>query len=114
MNKLLIIFFCALSSLSLGQNDINKDLDKLELFIKSLDQRYVDSIETSAIIESGMKAMLKELDPHSVYFSPEQYKAANEPLKGQFKGIGIRYQVIDDTLTVIEVLGKSQQKREDY
>ncbi len=111
MNKLLIIFFCALSSLSLGQNDINKDLDKLELFIKSLDQRYVDSIETSAIIESGMKAMLKELDPHSVYFSPEQYKAANEPLKGQFKGIGIRYQVIDDTLTVIEVLGKSPAEK---
>jgi carboxyl-terminal processing protease len=103
--SLIVLLFIA--QLGLTQNDLDKDLSKLELFLKSLDQRYVDSVSTSEILEKGLRSMLKELDPHSVYFSPEQYAAANEPLKGEFKGIGIRYQVIADTLIVIQVLGNS-------
>lgn len=103
----LLLVLLILSNLSFAQNHLGEDLNKLELFLKSLDQRYVDSVSTSEIVEKGMRSMLKELDPHSVYFSPKQYTAANEPLKGQFKGIGIRYQVIADTLTVIQVLDGS-------
>jgi carboxyl-terminal processing protease len=97
--------------ISFGQNDMDTDLGKLELFLSSIDKRYVDSVQTSAIIEKGMRSMLEELDPHSVYMNPDQYKSATEPLSGKFKGIGIRYQVIEDTLTVIEVLDKSPAKR---
>ncbi|MCO4806792.1 MAG: S41 family peptidase [Flavobacteriales bacterium] len=109
-----ILAYCLLllvPFISNGQNNIDSDLGKLEVFLSSIDKRYVDSVQTSSIIEKGMRSMLEELDPHSVYMNPAQYKSATEPLSGKFKGIGIRYQVIEDTLTVIEVLDKSPAKR---
>lgn len=87
-----------------AQNDLVKDLDKLELFLKSVDGRYVDSVATSNLVERGMRSMLEELDPHSVYMNARQYKAATEPLAGKYEGIGIRYQVVEDTMTVLDVI----------
>jgi carboxyl-terminal processing protease len=94
-----------------SQNNIDSDVEKLEQFLKSLDQRYVDSVETASLVEKGIRSMLEELDPHSVYMNPEQYERATEPLSGKFKGIGIRYRVIDDTLTVVEVIKNSPADR---
>ncbi|GAB5538854.1 MAG: S41 family peptidase [Salibacteraceae bacterium] len=108
---LLSILCLAVSTISFAQNDLNADIKKLNLFLKSLDERYVDSLETAPLVEKGIKTMLEELDPHSVYFNPEQYKRATEPLAGKFKGIGIRYRVIDDTLTIVEVLEDSPAEK---
>lgn len=102
---ILSVFSLVLASFALpAQNDVAKDIEKLSLFLNSLNERYVDSVQTSALLEKGMRAMLEELDPHSVYLTPEQYVAATEPLSGNFKGVGIRYQIILDTMTVLEVM----------
>jgi len=111
--KVFALFFSfSFFALSLtGQNDVSKDVEKLSLFLNSLNERYVDSVETSTLLEKGIRSMLEELDPHSVYMNPSQYIAATEPLKGNFKGVGIRYQIILDTMTVLEVMPSSPSER---
>ena len=110
IRNLFQLFFLPLFLISLGsldtiaQNDLNSDIDKLEKFVKSLDQNYVDQVETKPIIEAGIKRMLEELDPHSVYFTKEAYNRANEPLKGKYKGIGVRFLMIEDTMTILDVI----------
>lgn len=87
-----------------SQNDIHGDIEKLEQFLSSLDNDYVDQIETRSIVEKGIRKMLEELDPHSVYLDPEAYARSNEPLKGKYKGIGVRFLMIDDTMTILDVV----------
>jgi len=65
---------------------------------------YVDTVDFDKLTEAGIVEILKELDPHSVYISPEEVAAANEPLQGGFDGIGVSFQLIKDTIHVIEVI----------
>lgn len=94
-----------------AQNNIDADIQKLEVFLKSLDKRYVDSVETSKLVEKAISAMLEELDPHSVYMDQDRYQRANEALHGEFVGIGIRYRMLSDTMLITEVFEKSPSKR---
>jgi len=101
--KILLLFALIGQSL-VAQNDLDADIQKLEKFLKNLDENYVDQVETKPIIEAGIKRMLEELDPHSVYFTKEAYERANEPLKGKFKGIGVRFLMIEDTMAILDVI----------
>lgn len=65
---------------------------------------YVDEIDTTRVVEEAIKGMLKTLDPHSVYSNAEETRDLNEPLEGNFSGIGIRFQMDRDTLYVIEAI----------
>ena len=65
---------------------------------------YVDSVDEEKILNAALVGMLKELDPHSVYSSPEETKDLNEPLEGSFSGIGVSYNMQKDTLYVIETV----------
>ncbi len=62
---------------------------------------YVDSVNTDKLVETAIVAMLKELDPHSVYISKEEVAKMNEPLEGSFDGVGIQFNILDDTLLVV-------------
>lgn len=62
---------------------------------------YVDTIDEARLVEKAIVATLKELDPHSQYISKEDLRNANEPLEGNFDGIGISFQVYRDTILVI-------------
>ncbi len=72
---------------------------------------YVDDIDTSAVIRDAIVAMLKTLDPHSTYTEPEETKELTEPLEGNFSGIGIRFQMVKDTLYVIESVAGGPSER---
>ena len=76
-----------------------------------IDRLYVDDVETSRLTEVAIRAMLLELDPHSSYLDKEEVKAMNEPLQGNFEGIGISFNMLTDTLYVMEVIsgGPSQK-----
>lgn len=108
---LLLSFLFAFPTVFTAQNSVEGDLRKLETFLRSVDAKYVDSISTESLVEKGIRSMLEELDPHSTYFTAEQYKAANEPLAGKFDGIGIRFQMIADTMTILEVLDGAAAQR---
>ena len=70
-----------------------------------ISQEYVDdSIKIDDLVEMSIPAILSNLDPHSTYLSARDLQAANEELNGSFSGIGISFQVLDDTVTVMEVI----------
>lgn len=65
---------------------------------------YVDSTDNKKLVETAITSMLKELDPHSSYIPKEEVERVNEPLEGSFEGIGIQFQIIEDTLLVIQTI----------
>ena len=68
-----------------------RKLQIAELAIKSL---YVDSVDERKLVEDGIRGMLEKLDPHSSYSTPKEVKALNEPLAGNFEGIGVQFNMI--------------------
>jgi carboxyl-terminal processing protease len=63
---------------------------------------YVDSVNEDKLVEDGIRGMLEKLDPHSSYLTAKEVKAANEPLQGNFEGIGVQFNMAEDTLLVIQ------------
>ncbi len=84
---------------------------KLERSLQLINNLYVDDVDSKKITEAALRAMLKELDPHSSYLNEEEVRAMNEPLQGNFDGIGIAFNMLTDTLYVMEVVagGPSQK-----
>ena len=116
MKKIIIVALAVVSALTASaqiQIDMSQDspLRKLqiaELAIKSL---YVDSVDEKKLVEDGIRGMLEKLDPHSSYSTPKEVKALNEPLAGNFEGIGVQFNMIEDTLLVIQpVTGGPSEK----
>ena len=94
--------------LSFGDESQLRKLQIAEMAIKSL---YVDSVDEKKLVEDGIRGMLEKLDPHSSYSTPKEVKAMNEPLAGNFEGIGVQFNMIDDTLLVIQpVTGGPSEK----
>jgi len=67
-------------------------------------EKYVDSLDVTELVERSIENTLKNLDPHSTYISADKAKAENETLIGHFGGIGIRFMILRDTLTVVAVI----------
>ena len=61
----------------------------------------MDSVDMEPLLEQAVRAMVEELDPHSEYMTAEEYKKMNEPLAGNFEGIGIQFNIIKDTIAVV-------------
>ena len=75
---------------------------KLRFAEKVIETYYVDSVNTDKIVTEAIVAMLKELDPHSSYSDPEETRELTIPLEGNFSGIGIQFNMLNDTLFVIQ------------
>ena len=80
----------------------NMPLRKLQMAEFAISRLYVDTVNEDKLVESAIIEMLAQLDPHSTYNNAEEVKAMNEPLQGNFEGIGIQFQMIEDTLLVIQ------------
>src|SRR5690554_1535453 len=80
---------------------------KLADIIKILDKEYVDSIDTKQLFEKTITDLLHGLDPHSNYIAVEDLAAMSEGIQGKFGGVGIRFTIYDDTLSVVNVIDKS-------
>ena len=94
--------------IDMSQDSPLRKLQIAELAIKSL---YVDSVDEKKLVEDGIRGMLEKLDPHSSYSTPKEVKALNEPLAGNFEGIGVQFNMIEDTLLVIQpVTGGPSEK----
>lgn len=90
---------------SAAQNEESaKSLQKMHRLFDILDAHYVDTYDAPRVTEEAIKAILKELDPHSSYLTAEELKIANENLQGSFEGVGITYNNDDDTLLVISTV----------
>ncbi|MCC8197449.1 MAG: S41 family peptidase [Tannerellaceae bacterium] len=87
-----------------AQNNNNQEARKLSLALYAITNLYVDSTNTDKLVEDAITGMLEKLDPHSDYMDPEETKEMTEPLQGNFDGIGIQFNMITDTLYVIQVI----------
>lgn len=66
-----------------------------------IDRKYVADVDKAELVENAIQETLQELDPHSYYISPEDLVAVTEDLQGNFEGIGVEFNIINDTITVI-------------
>lgn len=93
---LMILSLSAMSQRLGNQNKINQTL----LYI---DRFYVEEIDRDKIMDKGIESMLHELDPHSVYIPAKDVKKSTEALYGNFEGSGIAFQIMKDTINVVDV-----------
>ncbi|HQV77171.1 MAG TPA: S41 family peptidase [Chitinophagales bacterium] len=84
---------------------------KMSTFLNLIDNYYVKDVNVDSLVEFGMKQMLKQLDPHSVYMNADEIKKANEPLEGNFEGVGIQFQIYNDTIQVVHVIAGGPSKK---
>ncbi len=105
MKKFLIIltFTLTLTSLS-AQVMTTVQQRKLSNAFNVITNLYVDSINEKKLVETAIEAILKELDPHSSYIPKEEVERVNEPLEGSFEGVGIQFQLLEDTLLVVQTI----------
>jgi len=79
-------------------------LRKLQIAELAVNGLYVDSVDESKLVEDAIRGMLEKLDPHSTYSTPKEVKEMNEPLQGNFEGIGVQFNMVEDTLLVIQTV----------
>ena len=77
---------------------------KLNLILQQIEENYVDTIDVEAMTDAAVEAALHELDPHSVYLPPVELKESETELAGNFEGIGIQFNVPNDTAIVLSVI----------
>jgi len=91
-------------SYNIAGQSLNEETFKVGRTLSLIDAFYVDSVEIGKLAEEMIVSTLKKLDPHSTYISAKDVKAMNEPLQGNFEGIGIQFNVLHDTIIVVEPL----------
>ena len=108
MKKIILFAFLAFLAVTsvnaqlrikMGKNSPIEKLGRAEIAITNL---YVDSVDENKLVEDAIRGMLEKLDPHSSYATAKETKAMNEPLNGSFDGIGVQFNMVDDTLLVIQ------------
>lgn len=91
--------------------DPNGPLRKLQIAEFVVNNFYVDSVDEKKLVEDGIKGMLEKLDPHSTYSTPKEVKSFNESISGNFDGIGVQFNMIEDTLLVIQPVVKGPSEK---
>ena len=98
------IFIGATFNTRKSSSEVNKDVQKLRDVLTQLQEDYVDTVNTSKLVDEAIQTMLNKLDPHSNYIPASERLAANEDLRGNFEGIGIEFNIFNDTITVVSPL----------
>lgn len=97
-----------------GENDtyvIYPRSDKLTTIVNYISKDYVDAVDKGEVIESTIPKMLEELDPHSQYIPASDFQQVNEPLEGNFSGIGVQFNMLNDTLIVLKAIANGPSEK---
>ena len=94
-----------------AQYGMSQGTKKLATTMTLIERMYVDTVNDEKLADDAIVSILKELDPHSSYLSAETVSEMNEPLEGNFDGIGISFNMISDTLYVIETIADGPSER---
>ena len=107
----LIAVACLFSLAATAQRGVNSSLQKLTMAEVAVTNLYVDSVDEKKLVEDAIRGMLEKLDPHSTYSTPKETKQMNEPLNGSFDGIGVQFNMMEDTLVVIQPVSGGPSER---
>jgi carboxyl-terminal processing protease len=99
------------SSRKVQFNNSKPGEDKLSRVLWMVENGYIDSIARDSLIELSIPAVLHKLDPHSVYLPPKDFEIAEEPLKGEFDGIGVVFNMATDTVIVMNVIPSGPSRK---
>ena len=86
---------------AVSDDKISSQVRKFNDAFEVTSRYYVDDVDSQKLTEDAIKGMLDGLDPHSVYISAEQLKRVNEDFQGSFDGIGVEFDIVNDTLTIV-------------
>ena len=107
----LLVYGFLLFSFSVNAQRIGDPLHKLQYAAVVINSLYVDSVDEGKLAEDGIRGMLSKLDPHSSYSTPKEVKELKEPLDGNFEGIGVQFNMMEDTLIVIQPVTNGPSER---
>lgn len=92
----------------MGEDSPMRKLQLAEMLVNNF---YVDSVDENKLVEDAIKGMLEKLDPHSSYTNAKETKEMNESLQGNFDGIGVQFNMVEDTLLVIQTIAKGPSEK---
>lgn len=99
-----ISFFCLTQLSAQNEPTKNPNTQKFDEILTYVNKLYVDTVNDDQLTDAAIVALLEKLDPHSTYISKEEVDDANERINGSFVGIGIRFQILKDTLIVVQTI----------
>lgn len=104
--RLIALLVCMLTFFSVAaQREVPMlQIQKLNQTIYAISNMYVDSVKIDKLVEDAIEGVLKELDPHSTYIPAKEVQRMNEGVEGSFEGIGIQFQMLNDTLLVVQTI----------
>ena len=111
MKKIFLLAAVLLLSIGVKAQQMPEHILKLMYTGNIITNFYVDDADNDKVTEEGIKAMLKALDPHSTYTDPKETKALLEQMEGSFGGIGIQFNIVADTLYVIQTTNNGPSER---
>lgn len=93
------------------RSDLERNIQKLMMASVMINNLYVDSVDSKKLVEDAIGGILSKLDPHSAYTNAKDTKKFTEPLEGSFEGIGVQFNILEDTLLVIQPVPKGPSER---
>ena len=94
-----------------AQESVQEQGEKFNTLLYYMNRMYVDSVDLDGLVETAIRGMLEDLDPHSVYIPAEDLQQADEPLNGKFEGIGVRFNIMKDTIMVVSTIAGGPSER---
>ena len=108
--SVILPFTLAIATIVQAQED-GASVNKIESLLYHIDRMYVDDVEKKELIDAAIVSILEELDPHSIYIPKEELEEVNEPLKGNFEGVGIQFNIVRDTIYVVDAIAGGPSER---
>ena len=110
--KVYALLVCLLATSAVqAQSFGSAAMRKLQMAEFAISNFYVDKVDEDKMVEEAIIKMLAQLDPHSTYSDAEEVKKMNEPLQGNFEGIGVQFQMIEDTLLVVQPVSNGPSEK---
>lgn len=88
----------------ISSGSLSPEEEKIRMVLSLIEQQYVDEVNTDSLLDMAIPEMLASLDPHSVYIPASELQSTNDDLESSFGGVGVMFQMLNDTVNVIEVV----------
>ena len=85
-------------------DDVFDNVKKFNEALTLIQKNYVEDVNTDKLTEAAIRGMLSQLDPHSTYITAAQLKTINEDFQGSFEGIGVEFDIVNDTITIVSAI----------